>query len=334
LRPCADPAEHIETYHAEGESGFVPVDESEARTSEEELYAECPIEGCGEVVEVREMDDHVDFHAQEEDLDGAATPRASKEKAPQASPPSKSSSSHAHGDSKRSSSRDKGKNAHAIHKWHQILSMPGKRPHASSASESASTGQPGRSRRRLGKAELGKYAHEKRMPDWLIDLLKKDWGIKASGTWFHRFARRLANRSRPHQASCPSCGSSWSRARRRRRPTSVTRASSTSRSSSVKVCLACRHSQDTTSADAGPGGFCGYRNIQMQASYMAGVRFEGAQHSKNRMPTIFEIQAFIEAAWDQGINARGRIETGGVRDTRKFIGTPEAQAVFVSLGVP
>ena len=67
---------------------------------------------------------------------------------------------------------------------------------------------------------------------------------------------------------------------------------------------------------------------------MAGVRFEGAQHFKNRMPTIFEIQAFIEAAWDQGINARGRIETGGVRDTRKFIGTPEAQAVFVSLGVP
>ena len=67
---------------------------------------------------------------------------------------------------------------------------------------------------------------------------------------------------------------------------------------------------------------------------MAGVRLKGVEHFKNRMPTIFEIQDFIETAWDRGINARGRIETGGVRETRKFIGTPEAQAVFVHLGIP
>jgi zinc finger-containing ubiquitin peptidase 1 len=34
-----------------------------------------------------------------------------------------------------------------------------------------------------------------------------------------------------------------------------------------------------------------------------------------------------------GYNSAGRIETGGVRLTRKYIGTPEAQALFMSLGV-
>ena len=72
----------------------------------------------------------------------------------------------------------------------------------------------------------------------------------------------------------------------------------------------------------------------MLVSYITGVRFQGVEHFKDRMPSIFEIQDFIEAAWDQGINAKGRIETGGVRETRKFIGTPEAQAVFTSLQIP
>jgi zinc finger-containing ubiquitin peptidase 1 len=173
---------HIETYHSEGGSGFVAMNESEASKSEEELYAECPIEGCGEVVAVREMDDHVDFHAQEEDLGGATatapdvSAAANDERASRGSSSAKSSSSHP--DSKRSS-RDS-KNASAIQSWRQIFSMPSKRPHHSSSPEPSSASQPSR-KRRLGKAELGKYAHEKRMPDWLIDLLKKEWGVKASG---------------------------------------------------------------------------------------------------------------------------------------------------------
>ena len=42
----------------------------------------------------------------------------------------------------------------------------------------------------------------------------------------------------------------------------------------------------------------------------------------------------VEKAWDKGINSRGRAETGGIRGTRKYIGTPEAQAMFVGLGIP
>ena len=41
----------------------------------------------------------------------------------------------------------------------------------------------------------------------------------------------------------------------------------------------------------------------------------------------------IEDAWTNGINASGKIETGGIRGTRKYIGTPEAQALFINLGI-
>ncbi|KAI6090839.1 DUF1671-domain-containing protein [Hypoxylon rubiginosum] len=74
----------------------------------------------------------------------------------------------------------------------------------------------------------------------------------------------------------------------------------------------------------GEGSFCGYRNIQML--------FSGAGLLAGHVPDIFEIQDMIESAWDNGINSKGRIETGGVRGTRKFIGTPEAAAVLVNLG--
>ncbi|KAI1765567.1 DUF1671-domain-containing protein [Hypoxylon sp. FL1150] len=75
----------------------------------------------------------------------------------------------------------------------------------------------------------------------------------------------------------------------------------------------------------GEGSFCGYRNIQML--------FAGAGLFGGVVPDIFEIQDMIEAAWDNGINSRGRIETGGIRGTRKFIGTPEASAVIANLGL-
>ena len=36
--------------------------------------------------------------------------------------------------------------------------------------------------KRLGKAELGKYADEDRMPDWLAIYLKQEWGVVHKGT--------------------------------------------------------------------------------------------------------------------------------------------------------
>ena len=62
----------------------------------------------------------------------------------------------------------------------------------------------------------------------------------------------------------------------------------------------------------------------MLCSYITGIKFPGYRQMDRKIPTIFQIQDFIEAAWDQGINPRGRIETGGIKNSRKYIGTPEA----------
>jgi len=61
----------------------------------------------------------------------------------------------------------------------------------------------------------------------------------------------------------------------------------------------------------------------MMSSYIIGVESQGYENFRDKIPTIFEIQDYIEAAWDLGINAQGRIETGGIRGTRKYIGTPD-----------
>ena len=71
------------------------------------------------------------------------------------------------------------------------------------------------------------------------------------------------------------------------------------------------------------GGFCGYRNIQMLVSYIRDARSEGYRHFPGRLPSVLRLQDMIENAWDMGFNAVGRIETGGIRGTRKYIGTPE-----------
>jgi hypothetical protein len=71
------------------------------------------------------------------------------------------------------------------------------------------------------------------------------------------------------------------------------------------------------------GGFCGYRNIQMLISYLKKSRSYGYEHFSEKGPTILDLQDMIESAWDMGFNSVGRTETGGIKDTRKFIGTPE-----------
>jgi len=60
--------------------------------------------------------------------------------------------------------------------------------------------------------------------------------------------------------------------------------------------------------------FCGYRNIQMLMSLFP---------RGGKLHSIPELQEMIEKAWDLGYNPHGRVETGGVRGTRKHIGTSE-----------
>lgn len=71
------------------------------------------------------------------------------------------------------------------------------------------------------------------------------------------------------------------------------------------------------------GGFCGYRNIQMMISYIRDARSEGYRLFHDRLPSVIQLQDMIEDAWERGFNSIGKIETGGIRGTRKYIGTPE-----------
>ncbi len=73
------------------------------------------------------------------------------------------------------------------------------------------------------------------------------------------------------------------------------------------------------------GSFCGYRNIQMLVSYIQGSRAQGCDSFGTITPSIPRLQEIIEQAWDMGINSSGRIETGGIKGTRKYIGTPEVK---------
>ena len=66
-----------------------------------------------------------------------------------------------------------------------------------------------------------------------------------------------------------------------------------------------------------------YRNIQMMISYIQKTHSEGHGSFTGRIPSIIHLQERIEHAWDMGINEMARVETGGIRGTRKYIGTPE-----------
>lgn len=76
------------------------------------------------------------------------------------------------------------------------------------------------------------------------------------------------------------------------------------------------------------GGFCGYRNAQMLISYIQDSKAQGVTHFSSRMPNVLQLQDMIEDAWDRGFNEVCRDQTGGIKGTRKYIGTPE-----VTLGI-
>jgi zinc finger-containing ubiquitin peptidase 1 len=73
----------------------------------------------------------------------------------------------------------------------------------------------------------------------------------------------------------------------------------------------------------GEGVFTGYQNIQMLISYIQAAHSQGLEHFQGQLPTVLRLQDLIEEAWDKGINRSERIKTGGIKGTRKWIGTVE-----------
>ncbi|KAH6640889.1 peptidase family C78-domain-containing protein [Chaetomium tenue] len=306
---------HMETFHPEGEGdlnshfGVKEDDNSSTRpsTAEDVSYVECPIDGCGEILLLQELDYHLELHSEESghhlQEEGASVPVPhAKTEAP---PPSGPSRAHREAERHRRSDREPEKSdrqATAVSAWKRLLRMPGSSTahkilsSRRSQNEDASSGHSNRGKR-LGKAQLGKYAHEDRMPDWLVAMLKKNGQVTSQGV-ISVLALLLGQ------------------------------------SPSTKYAYLCHPSVQHVSKLKREGAFCGYRNIQMLSSCIVDARLKGHEHFHGAIPSIFQIQEWVETAWDQGINPQGRLETGGIRGTRKYIGTPEALAVFRLLDIP
>lgn len=158
----------------------------------------------------------------------------------------------------------------------------------------------------MQRSELGPHAHEKKMPSWLRKMLEKG-GHTTKQTQITTDGK-LARHTKVENETdhlIPVI------AKLCQQDKSVQRAFLCS----PKVRHVCKMQRE--------GGFCGYRNIQMLVSYINKAKSPGHEHFPNGVPTILDLQDRIELAWDMGFNSTGRTETGGIKGTRKFIGTPE-----------
>ncbi|KAJ9652519.1 hypothetical protein H2198_008232 [Neophaeococcomyces mojaviensis] len=171
--------------------------------------------------------------------------------------------------------------------------------------------------RRLDKAELGPYANERRMPSWLVRLLEDGAEVTVSNKIGHdgRIVKvEIISNETPNLIPV------------------LARLSKLDRN--ISRAFYCDPAVRHVAKLPKEGGFCGYRNTQMLISYIRDAKAPGHEHfDKKRLPSILKLQDMIEEAWDQGYNTAGRKETGGIRMTRKYIGTPEAQALLLSLGI-
>ncbi|KIX10363.1 uncharacterized protein Z518_01445 [Rhinocladiella mackenziei CBS 650.93] len=293
---------------------------SASDSKDDERWVECH---CGEHVQFIELDAHSDMHAQENvsmdeaDLpsDVALSSPPSTEEPPLLdsfntnAPRALRNYDQLHPKTLPSSVKRRGPSLKDI-----LLGSPAspkrKSPYKAVSSKAGKT-------RRLGRAELGPYAHEHQMPSWLRRMLEE--GAKVT----------ITNRITPngHLIRIETIANET--------PDLVpvlARLSQLDRT--VERAFYCSPSVRHVCKMPKEGGFCGYRNIQMMASYIRDANATGAEHFRGRLPSILKLQDMIENAWDMGFNSGGRIETGGIRYTRKYIGTPEAQALFMSLDIP
>ncbi|KAK7417316.1 hypothetical protein QQZ08_011659 [Neonectria magnoliae] len=295
---------HIETRHPEGQSPFAIAEEP----------VPCPQDGCGEMVPQDELAYHLELHDLEakDDVTDDASAQPSASLAAAIKEPDKVARDSTH-------KRQREKQNSTIQAWKALFGGPKSRhSHDSShrtrhkakklpttepllgdqiSGGDAQSAQQGQRSARLGKSELGRFAHEHQMPPWLVDLLQQEGQVINDGVM-------------------PVLGQLLEQ------------------SPSTQYAYLCHPRVQHVSKLRREGGFCGYRNIQMLISHIISARSTGAELFGPTFPTIFEIQDLIENAWDNGFNAQGRVETGGVKGTRKYIGTPEAQAVFCSLSIP
>ncbi|KAI4941150.1 hypothetical protein J4E91_010941 [Alternaria rosae] len=304
-------------------------------SEEEESTTVCPDPNCGEVVPLSDFNDHLEYH-NAETLSFDETTGKYHSHHSSATMQDSTSSRRSHASQARTTTSERSFStdlSDALKRTDAHGRKPKKHPHRhrrdTDDSEKSTIGRsilgfnpfakPDKSVKppiksaRLGKSELGPYAWENRMPRWLHDQL--DAGPKITAV--NRIGRdgRLIKHDQV-QNETPGI------------IPILAQLSALDRT--VKEAYYCHPSTLHVGKTPSEGGFCGYRNIQMLLSYIQGAKAQGCEEFPGRLPTILKMQDHIEDAWDKGINSIGRVQTGGIRDTRKYIGTPEAQAFFLN----
>ncbi|KUJ20197.1 DUF1671-domain-containing protein [Mollisia scopiformis] len=321
---------HMETLHPEnGESPFVAKENASIaalvslQDEEDVQYVNCPVDGCGEALLLTELDNHIEMHEEEQSHSPGESDESSRSpKRLKIEPRVEASFDTKLSYALRNLDEDDGHLAHeksshdvqtaAKNTWKSILKMPD----SASKAESKVVPIANSSKKRLGKSEIGPHAHEKQMPAWLVKLLEEDGALKMGNRLDSGGKIRRVQYS-PNQTAgiVPVL------------------AQLLEQNETTSYAYLCDPAVKHVSKLRREGGFCGYRNIQVLCSYIIGTRSQGHDSFGDKVPTIFDIQEYIESAWDIGINSQGRIETGGIRGTRKYIGTPDAQAMFCVLGI-
>ncbi|GLA20697.1 hypothetical protein AnigIFM62618_009273 [Aspergillus niger] len=297
--PFSDPGisrvvEHVDVYHPEVDTqaghSRRPANAPSTGTGEcSGDYTECP-HGCGEIVLNTELSAHLDLHfAETVALDDISSCQPEL-------PVDMESAVSSH-DAERQEWLERGtpgllpSEDRTLSSWSLIGGT--KTPHNGRA-------------KRLGRTELGPHAHEKQMPSWLRRMLERGSmsiftnTIAVDGTLRRREA--VENETRD---------------------VIPVLARLCEQDKSVQRAFFCSPKVHQISKIPKEGGFCGYRNIQMLITYMKETQLPGHERFPRELPTIFQLQDMIEDAWDNGFNSVGRVETGGIRGTRKYIGTPE-----------
>ncbi|KAL1958309.1 hypothetical protein VTO42DRAFT_4626 [Malbranchea cinnamomea] len=288
-------------------------------------YVECPT-GCGEMINVTDLSVHLDFHfaesavLEETGCEDLAPQHVIKDwddyMADAEAQLSKNVAKEVSAYDEDFSVAVKLHHKHQRHRSPSRASKPSrhgfKEPKITRAVKEGAL----KKRGKFSKAELGPYANEKSMPTWLRKMLEQEARVTRMNK-IQPDGTIVIVETAPNQT-----------------PGLIPVLAQLSGSDpDVQFTFLCNPKIRHVFKQRSEGGFCGYRNIQCLISYIRDARAPGHEHFPNRVPTILELQDMIEQAWDLGFNTAGRDEIGHIRNTRKYIGTPEAQALFLSLNI-
>ncbi|KAF7191746.1 Zinc finger-containing ubiquitin peptidase 1 [Pseudocercospora fuligena] len=339
---------HIEEYHTD-DSPFVAHDEEDSRPSSSnnasrgsrisdsmpgDTWTKCTRPGCGEHVLLSEVDEHLNLHEvaalSEQEAEGPRPPL----------PPRRSPG--------RSRSPRRGTMGNRLSAEHANISSRSPRKVASRPMSGPMSGRASPEPRshsraasilsyfsgtstltsqakstihklkepnnpiRLGKRELGPYAFEKSMPS----EVRKDL-LRGAGP---REEQKIGSDGRLYRRTIIENETSG---------LIPLIADLCTLDPNTTAAYLCHPSTKHIRKIRCDGNFCGYWNIQVAMTYIQHMNPDGPQE----VPDVIRIQDTIEKAWDNGKCPYGRLETGGIRNTRKWIGTNEALAFFQQINI-